>query len=42
MPDLKDMTDTELVELYNGLGDEELTELDQALLDEIERRNLDL
>lgn len=42
MPDLKDMTDSELIALYNSLEPEAASDLERAVLDEIERRNLDL
>jgi len=39
---LQDMTDAELLALYESLVYEENPELEQALLAEIERRNLDI
>ena len=42
MPDPHDMTDAQLVERWNEVEDhEQLTPADQAIIDEMERREID-
>jgi hypothetical protein len=42
MASLQDMTDAELLELYATFEADTAPELEQAILEEIERRNLDI
>ena len=42
MPDPHDMTDAQLVERWNDVEDhEKLTQFDQAVIDEMERREIE-
>jgi hypothetical protein len=42
MPSIQEMSDSELLALYAEFDEDQAPELFQAILEEIERRNLDL